>query len=48
MRAFRNPGTALSEVACATSNIIRAPFRAMAPWDEGWCRIEWLCAANVA
>jgi len=27
MRAFRDPGAALSEVACATRNITRATFR---------------------
>lgn len=48
MRAFRDPGGALSEVACATPNSIRATFRAMAPWNEGWCRVVWFCAASVS
>ncbi len=48
MRAFRDPGAALSEAACATRNITRATFRAMAPWNKGWCRVVWLCAASVS
>jgi len=48
MRAFHDASTALSDVACATFKITRAAFRAMAPWDDEWCRVVWFCAASVS
>jgi len=48
MRVLHDPGAALSEVARVTFNLARAAFRAMAPWDDGWCRVVWLCAASVS
>lgn len=48
MRVLRDPGAALSEVACATFNLAHASCRAMAPWGDGWCRVVWLCAASVS
>ena len=48
MRVLRDPGAALSEGARATFNLARVTFRAMAPWDDEWCRVVWLCAASVS
>lgn len=48
MRVLRDPVAALSEGARATFNLARAAFRAMAPWDDGWCRVVWFCAASVS